>query len=63
MLIKHAIWTVGDKPTSLPVTRLATEQVLEDMIKRDRRILSDATDVIGRHTVERLKERFTNWNG
>lgn len=33
MPIKHAIWTVGDKPTPLPITRLATEQVLEDMIE------------------------------
>lgn len=32
MPIKHAIWTVGDKPTPLPVTRLASEQLLEDMI-------------------------------
>jgi hypothetical protein len=31
MPIKHAIWTVGDKPIPLPVTRLATEQLLEDM--------------------------------
>ena len=48
MPIKHAIWTVGDKPTPLPVTRLATEQVLEDMIENDPRILSEQWMLIGR---------------
>jgi len=48
MPIKHAIWTVGDKPTPLPVTRLATEQLLEDMIESDPRILSEQWLLIGR---------------
>lgn len=48
MPIKHTIWTVGDKPTPLPVTRLATEQVLEDMIENDPRILSEQWLLIGR---------------
>jgi hypothetical protein len=48
MPIKHAIWTVGDKPTPLPVTRLATEQLLEDMIENDPRILSEQWMLIGR---------------
>ena len=48
MPIKHAIWTVGEKPTALPVTRLATEQSLEDMIENDPRILSEQWMMIGR---------------
>ncbi len=48
MPIKHAIWTVGDKPTPLPITRLATEQLLEDMIEIDPRILSEQWLLIGR---------------
>ena len=48
MPIKHAIWTVGDKPTPLPITRLATEQLLEDMIESDPRILSEQWLLIGR---------------
>jgi RecB family endonuclease NucS len=48
MPIKHAIWTVGDKPTPLPVTRLETEQLLEDMIENDPRILSEQWMLIGR---------------
>ena len=48
MPIKHAIWTVGDKPSSLPVTKLSSEQLLEEMIARDPRILSDEWMLIGR---------------
>jgi hypothetical protein len=32
MPIKHAIWTVGEKPTPLAPGRLATERQLEEMI-------------------------------
>ena len=32
MPIKHAIWTVGDKPAPLALSKLATEQELHDMI-------------------------------
>ena len=48
MPIKHAIWTVGDQRTPLPITRLATEQLLEDMIENDPRILSEQWMLIGR---------------
>lgn len=51
MPIKHAIWTVGDQPTPLPVTRLATEQLLEDMIERDPRILSEQWMLIGQQII------------
>jgi hypothetical protein len=34
MPIKHAIWTVGDKPTPLVPDRLLSEQKLEDMIEQ-----------------------------
>ena len=48
MPVKHAIWTVGDKPTHLPVTRLATEQLLEDMIENNPCIPSEQWMLIGR---------------
>jgi uncharacterized protein YeaO (DUF488 family) len=51
MPIKHAIWTVGNEPTPLPVTRLASEQMLEDMIERDPRILSEQWMLIGRQLI------------
>ena len=40
MPIKHAIWTVGDKPAPLVPDRLLSEQKLEDMIVADPSILS-----------------------
>jgi hypothetical protein len=58
MPIKHAIWTVGDKPTPLPVTRLATEQLLEDMIENDPRILSEQWMLIGRQEQTRTGGRI-----
>ena len=33
MPIKHAIWIVGEKPVPLPQARIASEQLLEDMIE------------------------------
>jgi len=51
MPVKHAIWTVGDSPNSLPVSKLATEQLLEEMIVKDPRILSDQWLLIGRQEV------------
>jgi hypothetical protein len=48
MPIHHAIWRVGDAPTLLTTTRLASEQQLEDMIVRDPRILSSEWMLIGR---------------
>lgn len=48
MPIQHAIWTVGDTPKSLTVGRLPNEQLLEDMIVRDPRILSAEWMLIGR---------------
>ena len=48
MPIKHAIWTVGDKPAPLALTKLATERQLEDMIVADPRIVSAEWMLIGR---------------
>ena len=50
MPIKHPIWTVGEKPTPLPPVRIASEQLLEDMIERDLSILSDNWILIGRQS-------------
>lgn len=41
MPMQHAIWKVGDKPTPLSTSRLASEQKLEEMIVNDPRILSN----------------------
>jgi hypothetical protein len=40
MPIQHAIWKVGDKPSALSASLLASEQKLEEMIVSDPRILS-----------------------
>jgi len=48
MPIHHAIWRVGEMPTSLNLTRLSSEQQLEEMIVRDPRILSSEWMLIGR---------------
>lgn len=48
MPIKHAIWKIGPQPVPLEVTDLANEQLLEDMIVRDPRILSSEWMLIGR---------------
>jgi hypothetical protein len=40
MPIQHAIWKVGEKPTPLSTSKLASEQMLEEMIVTDPRILS-----------------------
>lgn len=48
MPIQHAIWKVGDKPTPLLTSKLASEQKLEEMIVNDPRILSSEWMLIGR---------------
>ncbi|MEI6177643.1 MAG: nuclease [Verrucomicrobiota bacterium] len=48
MPIHHAIWKIGEKPTALSLTKLATEQELEDMIVREPAILSTEWMLIGR---------------
>ena len=48
MSIKHAVWKVGPQPTPLGTTNLANEQLLEDMIVREPRILSSEWMFIGR---------------
>lgn len=48
MPIKHAIWKVADQPTSLSLTKLVSEQQLEDMIVREPAILSSEWLLIGR---------------
>src|SRR6267378_3321067 len=48
MSIRHAIWKVAAKPEPLQESSLAKEQMLEDMIIADPRILSDEWMLIGR---------------
>lgn len=48
MPIRHAIWRVGTQPEPLHTAQLATEQLLEEMIVADPRILSDEWMLIGR---------------
>ena len=48
MPIHHAIWQVGDKPTPLQPSQLASEEQLREMIIQDPRILSKDWMVIGR---------------
>ncbi len=51
MLLHHALWRVGDPPAALPSTRLASEQLLEDMIVREPRLLSGDWMLIGRQEI------------
>lgn len=48
MPIQHALWTVGSKPTPLPVGRMAREDLLEEMIVAEPSILSAEWMLIGR---------------
>lgn len=48
MPVQHAIWQVGAQPMPLPSGKLASEQLLEDMIVQDPRILSSEWMLIGR---------------
>jgi hypothetical protein len=48
MPIQHAIWKIGEKPTPLTTSRLASEHKLEEMIVTDPRILSGEWMLIGR---------------
>jgi hypothetical protein len=48
MPVEHAIWKVGKEPQRLLEVSLGTEQVLEDMIVSDPRIISDDWMLIGR---------------
>ncbi|MGJ8656659.1 MAG: nuclease [Akkermansiaceae bacterium] len=51
MPIEHAIWTVGETPTSLSTTKLSSEQVLEEMIDKEPSILSNEWMLIGRQAI------------
>lgn len=51
MPIQHAIWRVGDQPAPLTNSKLASEQLLEDMIVREPRILSSEWMLIGRQEI------------
>ena len=51
MPIQHAIWTVGHEPKPLNTSRLPSEQLLEDMIVRDSRILTSEWMLIGRQEI------------
>lgn len=48
MPIKHAIWKVGRTPAPLAPSALATEQLLEDMIVAEPKMLSAEWMLIGR---------------
>ena len=48
MPIQQAIWRIGDQPSPLNTSRLPSEQLLEDMIVKDPRILSSEWMLIGR---------------
>ena len=48
MPIKHAIWKVGQKPAHLNSSVLASEQLLEDMIVAEPKMLSAEWMLIGR---------------
>src|SRR5437762_3268615 len=48
MPLRHALWKIGQPPTSVNPTRLLSEQLLEDMIVCDPRILSNEWMIIGR---------------
>ena len=58
MPIQHAIWTVSDSPKSLATTRLPSEQLLEDMIEKDPRILSEQWMIIGRQIITPMGGRL-----
>jgi hypothetical protein len=48
MPIQHAVWTVSQEPTEIQQGTLPSEQMLEDMIVRQPRILSSEWMLIGR---------------
>ena len=48
MPIQHAIWKVGPQPTAVSLGKLASEQMLEDMIVHEPGILSAEWMLIGR---------------
>jgi len=47
MPIRHAVWRILPQPELLPESTLASEQLLQDMIVADPRLLSDEWMVIG----------------
>lgn len=51
MPIQHAIWQVGSQPQPLTNSKLPSEQLLEDMIVSDPRILSSEWMLIGRQEI------------
>lgn len=51
MPMQHVIWKVGDKPEPLAVSKLVSEQKLEEMIVSDPDILSSEWMLIGRQEV------------
>jgi hypothetical protein len=57
--IQTALWKVGAKPEQLIESSLPKERDLEEMIVAAPRMLSDPK---WRSTVERLKERFPNYD-
>ncbi len=54
MPLDHAIWRIAQHPEPLMIDRLASEQLLEDMIVRDMRILSPDWMLIGQQILTGL---------
>ena len=60
MPIQHSIWTVGTNPKALVTTRLASEQVLEEMVVLDPSILSSEWMLIGRQLDDAISHNRTS---
>lgn len=56
MPIQHAIWQIAPSPTPLVSSKLSSEQLLEDMIVKDPRILSSEWMLIG-------QQEYTTYGG
>lgn len=58
MPIRHAIWTVGEKPAPLTSGRLVSEQKLEEMIVADPSIISSDWMLIGQQEITSFDKRI-----
>ena len=59
MPIQHALWLVGSHPQPLTSGKLPSEQLLEDMIVQDPRILSNEWMLIGRQEIKHRPHLIT----
>ena len=51
MTIKHAVWRIGEQPAQLQAGHLSSEQLLENMIVQEPRIISSEWMLIGRQEI------------